>query len=92
MSRLTALTERRATGLLLNQLHLAGKLLRNAQESRDAVIREEEVIEASRAAYECVLKSVARLPRLSQSDSVLLEKGLLECRLGLNRLGRAQHA
>lgn len=92
MSRIASDTARVAVQLLQSQLDLAVSLLQNARECREAVLREEEVIEAAREAYRNSMAAVQRLPKMSLIDTERLEVSIEEFRIALKHLVKAEAA
>ncbi len=92
MSQTGANTERVAVQLLQHQLDMALGLLHNVVECRDAVIREQEVIQAARDAYRNAIDALSRLPNISARDTDRLEGSIQELHAALGRLGHARHA
>jgi uncharacterized protein (DUF1778 family) len=92
MIRICPNTERIAVQSLQNQLDLATGLLRNAKECREAVIREEEVIQAAREAYRHSMNALSKLPQLSPRDMDRVENSIQEFRSALRHLVHCGHA
>jgi hypothetical protein len=79
--------QRHAVVSLTNQLKLAADLLKTAKLARDAVDREQEVIESARDAYRHSMAALNKLPPLSQEEMNAVHERIARFRVAMNDLG-----
>lgn len=92
MSRIEARVSRAAVNALQNQLDLAIGLLQNAQKCREAVAREEEVIQAAREAYRHSMQALGKLPQFPKADMERVQRSVEEFHSAMSLLSRTTHA